>query len=124
MVFTETRLPGVFLIEIEKRSDERGFFARAWCQDEFNDHGLDPHFVQANVAYNKTKGTLRGLHFQLPPHAEAKLIRCTRGSIYDVVVDVRSGSPTYRQWLGFERNRKIPNSKNERRNFGRKRSIC
>src|ERR1051326_9205153 len=95
MIFAETPLPGAFVIELDKHEDERGFFARSWCAREFAAKGLDPHLVQCNVSFNKLKGTLRGLHYQIPPHAEAKLVRCTKGSLYDVIVDLRKASPTF-----------------------------
>lgn len=100
MQFLTTTLPGVFEIRIEPHCDERGFFARTWCQSEFEEHGINPRLVQCNVSFNQRKGTLRGMHFQASPHAEAKLVRCTRGSAYDVVLDLRPGSPSYRQWVG------------------------
>lgn len=100
MIFHQTKLAGVYEIELERKHDQRGFFARSWCQDEFAAHGLDPALVQCNVSFNAHRGTLRGMHFQAAPHAENKLIRCTKGSIYDVVVDLRPGSPTFRQWIG------------------------
>lgn len=102
MKFTETRLKGAFIIEIEKLSDERGFFARSWCRKEFEAHGLTIQVVQANVSYNLKKGTLRGMHYQIAPYQECKLIRCTRGAIYDVIIDLRPDSPTYRKWTGVE----------------------
>lgn len=102
MKFTETKLKGAFVVEIEKLSDDRGFFARSWCQKEFEAHGLIPEVVQANVSYNRKKGTLRGMHYQVAPYQECKLIRCTRGAIYDVIIDLRLESPTYRQWTGVE----------------------
>ena len=102
MIFTETKLPGAYLIDIEKREDERGFFARSWCQKEFEAHGLVPRVAQANISFNKYKGTLRGMHYQAAPFAETKLVRCTRGAIYDVIVDLRPDSPTCMQWLGVE----------------------
>ena len=102
MIFTPTRLDGAYVIDIEPHADQRGFFARAWCQDEFAAHGLTARPVQANLSYNQLKGTLRGLHYQLPPYAEAKLVRCTRGAIWDVIVDLRPASPTYRQSIGAE----------------------
>jgi dTDP-4-dehydrorhamnose 3,5-epimerase len=104
MIFTETELPGAYLIDLEPRTDERGFFARAWCRREFEEHGLSPELVQCNVAYNRLAGTLRGMHFQIPPRPEAKLVRCTRGAIYDVIVDLRPQSPTYMDWIGVELN--------------------
>jgi len=102
MIFTETQLRGAYLIELERREDERGFFARSWCQREFTELGLDPCVAQCNISYNKDKGTLRGMHYQMPPHAEAKLVRCTRGAIYDVIIDLRSDSPTLFQWTAAE----------------------
>lgn len=102
MKFTEMSIPGVYKVTLEPYRDERGFFARAWCRQEFEEHGLVSRIVQANVSYNKHKGTLRGMHYQVPPYGETKLVRCTRGAIYDVVVDLRPNSPTYTQWLGVE----------------------
>jgi dTDP-4-dehydrorhamnose 3,5-epimerase len=99
MTFHETKLQGVFEIRIEPLRDERGFFARSWCQTEFKSHGLNPALVQCNISFNGRKGTLRGMHYQLTPYAEAKLIRCTRGAIYDVIVDLRRESPTFKQWV-------------------------
>jgi dTDP-4-dehydrorhamnose 3,5-epimerase len=101
MTFHETKLPGVFEIHLEPFGDERGFFARSWCQREFESHGLNPATVQCNISFNEKKGTLRGLHYQAEPHAEAKLVRCTQGSIYDVVVDLRPQSPAFRKWVGI-----------------------
>ena len=97
MLFRETKLPGAFVIELQKHEDERGFFARSWCQKEFEEHGLNPRTVQCNVSFNKVKGTLRGMHYQVAPFAEAKLVRCTQGAIYDVIIDLRRESVTYRQ---------------------------
>ena len=102
MIFTETQLRGAFIVDLERREDERGFFARAWCQKEFEDHGLATDLVQCNISFNHRKGTLRGMHYQEAPHSEVKLIRCTRGAIYDVIIDVRPGSSTYAQWLGVK----------------------
>jgi dTDP-4-dehydrorhamnose 3,5-epimerase len=99
VIFQELKITGAFLIEPEKKEDNRGFFARTWCQREFAARGLKTTFVQGNISFNKKKGTLRGLHYQAAPHAEAKLVRCTRGAIYDVIVDLRSDSPTFRQWM-------------------------
>ena len=101
MTFHETNLPGVFEVHIEPRYDERGFFARSWCQKEFEEHGLDPRLVQCSVSFNSRKGTLRGLHYQAAPHPEAKVVRCTQGEIYDVVLDLRPQSPTFRDWIGM-----------------------
>jgi dTDP-4-dehydrorhamnose 3,5-epimerase len=102
MIFTETKLTGAFVIDIERREDSRGFFARAFCQHEFEAHGLEPVIAQANVAFNHTKGTLRGMHFQFPPVAETKLVRCTRGAILDIIVDLRPESTTYLQHVAVE----------------------
>ena len=100
MIFRKTRLAGAYLIEPEKKRDERGFFARSWCEAEFSNHGLNPHIAQCNISFNEKKGTLRGLHYQAAPHAEAKLVRCTQGAIYDVIVDLRPKSPTFKQHVG------------------------
>jgi dTDP-4-dehydrorhamnose 3,5-epimerase len=100
MTFRETKLAGVFEIEVEPHLDERGFFARSWCQKEFEAHGLNPRVLQCNVSFNPKKGTLRGIHDQAAPHAEAKLVRCTAGAIYDVAVDLRPESRTFKQWVG------------------------
>jgi len=97
VIFEETELKGAFLVRLEKREDERGFFARSWCQSECEAHGLNPRVVQCNVSFNAHKGTLRGLHYQSVPHQEAKLVRCTAGAIYDVIVDLRPGSPDFRK---------------------------
>jgi dTDP-4-dehydrorhamnose 3,5-epimerase len=102
MIFKETRLVGAYVIDLEKIEDERGFFARSWCQREFAAVGLDANLVQCNISHNHRKGTLRGLHYQLPPAAETKLVRCTRGAMFDVIVDLRPNSPTFLQWLGVE----------------------
>ena len=102
MIFLETPLKGAYVVELEKHEDERGFFARSWCAKEFSSKGLDTKLVQCNVSFNKKKGTLRGLHYQLPPHAETKLVRCTRGSLYDVIVDLRAESRTFLKWFGVE----------------------
>ena len=95
MIFTETKLAGAFIIDIERREDSRGYFARTFCQHEFEDHGLKPVIAQANLGVNRYKGTLRGMHFQFPPAAETKLVRCTRGAILDIIVDLRPESPTF-----------------------------
>jgi dTDP-4-dehydrorhamnose 3,5-epimerase len=99
MKFQTTKLPGVVEIELELKADERGFFARSWCQKEFEDHGLNAKLAQCSVSFNQRKGTLRGLHYQDAPYREAKLVRCTRGSVYDVVVDLRPQSPLFRNWV-------------------------
>jgi len=104
MIFTETPLRGAFIIDLERREDERGFFARAFCQREFEQHGLKPIIAQANLASNYKRGTVRGMHFQYPPAAETKLVRCTRGAILDIIVDLRPESPTYMQSVAVELN--------------------
>lgn len=101
MLFTETILKGAYLIEPEKLEDERGFFARSFCVSEFEKHGLNPRLVQCNISYNIKKGTLRGMHYQKAPYAEAKLVRCTRGAIYDVIVDLRPDSPCFKMNVGI-----------------------
>lgn len=100
MIFTETKLKGAFIINVEPIEDERGLFARSWCREEFEAHGLNPELAQCNISFNKKKGTLRGMHYQKPPHEEVKLVRCTLGAIFDVIIDLRSDSPTCKQWLG------------------------
>lgn len=102
MKFAETRLQGAFVIEPERLEDERGWFARTFCAEEFLAHGLDPRVTQCSVSHNRRRGTLRGMHYQAPPHAEARLVRCTAGAVFDVIVDVRPRSATFRQWLGIE----------------------
>jgi dTDP-4-dehydrorhamnose 3,5-epimerase len=102
VIFRETELAGAYVIDLERREDERGFFARAWCADEFAQHGLSTKLVQANLSFNVQKGIVRGMHFQVEPHAEDKLVRCTRGAIYDVIIDLRPESDTYKRWLGVE----------------------
>jgi dTDP-4-dehydrorhamnose 3,5-epimerase len=104
MIFTETKLKGAFIVDLDRKTDERGFFARAFCQNEFRDHGLNPVIAQVNVASNAKKGTLRGMHFQYPPAAESKLVRCTRGAILDLIVDLRPESPTYLDHISVELN--------------------
>lgn len=104
MIFTETALAGAFIIDIERREDERGYFARAFCRNEFAQHGLEPVIAQCNVAFNRARGTLRGMHFQYPPKAETKLVRCTRGAILDIIVDLRPESPTFLQHVAVELN--------------------
>ncbi len=100
MIFQETRLKGAYVIELEKRADERGFFARSWCMREFEEHNLNVRIVQCNISFNKKKGTLRGMHYQAAPFQECKLVRCTQGAIYDVVIDLRPESPTFKQHVG------------------------
>lgn len=102
MVITETELKGAFVIEWELFEDVRGFFARAWSDREFEAFGLDARFVESNISFNEKKGTLRGMHYQLPPHNQTKLVRCTRGSIYDVIIDLRPDSPTFKRWVARE----------------------
>jgi len=102
MKFTETPLKGAFVIDLEPHGDERGFFARMFCAREFREHGLKPTIAQGNMSFSREKGTLRGMHMQLPPAAETKLVRCTRGRLYDVIIDLRPDSPTYMQHFGIE----------------------
>lgn len=102
LIFTETHLKGAYILDIERREDNRGFFARTFCQKEFADNGLKPVTAQANVAFNRKKGTLRGMHFQFPPSAETKLVRCTRGAILDIIVDLRPESSTYLDHVAVE----------------------
>ncbi len=102
MIFTETKLKGAFILDLERREDSRGFFARAFCQREFEAHGLKPLIAQANVAHNRKMGTIRGMHFQSPPAAETKLVRCTRGAILDIIVDLRPESPTFLQHIAVD----------------------
>jgi dTDP-4-dehydrorhamnose 3,5-epimerase len=104
MIFTETALPGAFVIDLERREDSRGYFARAFCQHELADQGLKPVIVQANVAFNISAGTLRGMHFQYPPKAETKIVRCTRGAIVDIIVDLRPESATYLESISVDLN--------------------
>ena len=102
MIFRKIKLNDALLIEIEPLNDERGFFARAWCQKDFENHGIAARYVQHNISFTRTKGTLRGMHYQIAPHEEAKLVRCIRGAIYDVIIDLRRSSPTHGQWIGIE----------------------
>jgi dTDP-4-dehydrorhamnose 3,5-epimerase len=102
LIFTPTPLAGLLVIDLERREDERGFFARSFCQDEFASHGLNARVVQCNVSFNARQGTLRGMHYQAPPHEEAKVVRCTRGAIWDVAVDLREHSATRWRWHGVE----------------------
>ena len=102
MIFIETKLKDTFIVELERKEDDRGFFARTWCQREFEQHGLNPHLAQCSLSYNAKKGTLRGMHYQCSPHAEAKLVRCTQGAMYDVILDLRPESPTFRRWIAVE----------------------
>lgn len=110
MKFLPTELNGTYIIELNPLEDERGFFARTFCTDTFRDKGLVSNFVQCNVSFNQKKGTLRGMHYQISPHEEVKLVRCTAGAIYDVIVDLREDSPTFKKWIAVElsaKNRKI-----------------
>ena len=102
MQFTETQLPGVFVIELDRLEDERGWFARTWCRDEFEQHGLPVEWTQNSLSHNAQRGTLRGLHFQTAPHAEAKLVRCVSGAVHDVALDLRPDSPTFKQSFAIE----------------------
>lgn len=102
MLFTETGLKGAYIIDLERREDERGFFSRSWCADEFKDLGLNSNLAQCNISFNLKKGTLRGMHYQAEPYPEAKVVRCTMGAIYDVIIDLRPDSPTFKQWLATE----------------------
>jgi dTDP-4-dehydrorhamnose 3,5-epimerase len=101
MIFEKSKLNGAFIIHLEPKVDERGFFARSWCRQEFEQQGLDSHLAQCNISFNSKKGTLRGMHYQASPYAETKLVRCTKGAIYDVVIDLRTQSPTYKEWIGM-----------------------
>jgi dTDP-4-dehydrorhamnose 3,5-epimerase len=102
VLFTETKLSGAFIIDLERREDNRGFFARAFCQNEFSEHGLKPLIAQANIGFNRRRGCLRGMHFQYPPAAETKVVRCTRGAVLDIIVDLRPESPTYLEHISVE----------------------
>jgi dTDP-4-dehydrorhamnose 3,5-epimerase len=102
MIFTRTKLPGAFIIDLELREDDRGFFARSFCQHEFEAHGLKPVIAQTNIGFNRRKGTLRGMHFQYPPAPETKLVRASRGAVLDIIVDLRPESPTYLQHVTVE----------------------
>lgn len=110
MMFSETVLKGAYVIEIKPIADHRGFFARQWCKREFEEHGLSPNLLQVNLQFSHKKGTLRGMHFQVAPWQEAKLVRCTQGAILDVMIDLRPDSPTHRKWVAVELtvdNRKV-----------------
>lgn len=102
MKFTETPLKGSFVIDIQPLEDERGLFARSWCQKEFDNSGLNSRIVQCNISFNRKKGTLRGMHYQIEPFAEAKLVRCTKGAIYDLIIDLRPDSQTFKEWFAVE----------------------
>ena len=110
MKFIETELKGAFIVEPERLTDERGFFARSWCKKEFEQHELLADLVQCNISFNRREGTLRGMHFQVAPHAESRLVRCTMGAIYDVIIDLRPNCPTFKRWISVEltaENRKM-----------------
>lgn len=110
MIFNETKLKGAYVIDIEPIEDERGFFARSWCKNEFEKYGLNSSLVQCNISFNKKRGTLRGMHYQVPPFEEDKIVRCTKEAIYDVIIDLRPESETYNQWISVEltsENRKM-----------------
>lgn len=110
MIFHETPLNNAYWVEVEQVEDERGFFGRVWCKEEFGKYGLSTEMVQGSVSFNRKKGTLRGMHFQMPPYEETKIVRCTQGGIFDVIIDLRPGSATYVQWYGVEltaENRKM-----------------
>lgn len=100
MIFQESKLKGALIIHLEPKVDDRGFFARSWCQQEFEQQGLESNLAQCNISFNSRRGTLRGMHYQAEPYAETKLVRCTKGAIYDVVIDLRTQSPTYKEWIG------------------------
>jgi dTDP-4-dehydrorhamnose 3,5-epimerase len=102
MIFSNTELEGALLVRLRKIEDERGYFSRAWCSEEFHQHGLTAQMVQLNTGFSRLRGTVRGMHYQLAPHAEAKFIRCTRGALFDVIIDLREGSPTVGHWYGAE----------------------
>ena len=102
MIFKKTHIKGAFVVDIEPRGDERGFFARGFCRKEFEAHGLNTKITQANIGVSRLRGTLRGLHYQVAPHAETKLVRCTAGVVFDVIIDLRADSPSYKKWLGVE----------------------
>ena len=108
MIFRETEIPGAFLVEPARAQDERGFFARLFTPEEFAARGLDARVAQVALSYNRRRGTLRGLHYQAAPHAQAKLVRCTRGAVWDVIVDLRPGSPAYRRWFAVELTARDP----------------
>lgn len=102
MKFIETSIKGAYIIEIEPIEDERGFFARSWCKKEFEELGLDTNIIQCNISFNKKRGTLRGMHYQIEPYEEVKIVRCTKGSVYDVIIDLRPDSPTFKKWESIE----------------------
>ena len=110
MIFTETQLAGAFLIDLERFEDGRGFFARSWSVKEFGERGLESGLAECNISFNHKKDTLRGMHYQASPHGQTKIVRCTMGSVYDVIIDLGPTSPTFKQWIGVEltaRNRRM-----------------
>jgi len=110
VIFTATKFQGAFVIEPERLEDERGFFARTWCEREFEEHGLNPRIAQCSISFNRRRGTLRGMHYQVAPYEETKIVCCTRGAVYDVIIDLRRDSPTFTQWFAVEltsENRKM-----------------
>jgi len=111
MLFKEAKLKGAYIIELEPAADERGYFARTYCREEFERHGLNPQIAQCNLSYNRKKGTLRGMHYQIAPRAEAKLVTCISGSIYDVIIDLRPDSRTYCEWLAVKLSGRGPRSR-------------
>ena len=102
MIFKKTKLRDAYIVDIQPYQDERGFFARTWCRDELSAQSLDANLAQCSISFNRRAGTLRGMHLQLPPHAETKLVRCTQGALYDVIIDLRTDSASYMQWIGVE----------------------
>lgn len=102
MIFTETKLQGAYLVELEPLKDERGFFALSWSEREFAERGLESRLAECNISFNRRKGTVRGMHYQESPHGQAKLVRCTMGAVFDVMIDLRPSSPTFKRWLAFE----------------------
>jgi len=102
MIFIETLLKGAYIIELDRREDERGFFARAWCRNEFEAHGLVPRILQSNLSFSRKAGTLRGMHYQAPPFEESKVVQCIKGTLYDVIIDLRPDSPTFKKWIAVE----------------------
>lgn len=106
MIFKETDLKGAYIVDLETNIDERGYFARAWCKKEFSQLGLETNIVQCNLSYNNKKGTLRGMHYQSEPYGETKFVRCVKGALYDVIIDVRKESETYGKWIGVELSEK------------------
>lgn len=102
MLFIETKLKGAFIVDLIRMEDKRGFFGRSWCNQEFSEHGLNSRLVQCNISFNNKRGTIRGIHYQASPYQEAKLVRCTMGAIYDVIIDLRPNSPTFKNWFAME----------------------